>query len=136
MMNNNKEYFLANKKQSSSRKFMKNFKCIFCSASESILLFIRERICFSKDEIEEIKEEISIVNENAEKFEKVEEHVEDFFILSKRLQLENDELKTDNKLIMMKINELYFAEIRNDKLKRRSIFNELGYDINEFNLNK
>ena len=115
---------------------MKNFKCIFCSASESILLFIRERICFSKDEIEEIKEEISIVNENAEKFEKVEEHVEDFFILSKRLQLENDELKTDNKLIMMKINELYFAEIRNDKLKRRSIFNELGYDINEFNLNK
>ena len=135
-MNNKKEYFLTNKKQSNFKRFMKNFKCIFCSASESILLFIREKICFSKDEIEEIKEEISIVNENAEKFEKVEEHVEDFFIMSKRLQLEDDELRTDNKLMMAKINELYYAEIHNDKLKRRSIFNELGFNISEFNLNK
>ena len=134
-MNNKKEYFLSNKKQSNFSIFRKKFKCKFCSASESILLFIREKICFSKEEIKEIKEEINVINENAEKFEKVEEHIEDFFVLSKRLQLENDELKTDNKLMMMKINELYFADIRNDNERKKKIFNELGFNIADFNLN-
>lgn len=135
-MNNKKEYFLANKKQSNLRKIMKKFKCFFCYASESILLFIREKICLSKEEINEIKEEIEVINENAIKFEKVEEHVEDFFITAKKLQLQNKELREDSELMMMKINELYLAEIANDKLKRKYIFRELGFDFSDFNLTK
>ena len=37
---------------------------------------------------------------------------------------------------MMKINELYLAEIANNKLKRKIIFNELGFEISDFNLEK
>ena len=134
-MNNKQEYFLANKKQSNLRRIMKKFKCRFCYASESILLFNRERICLSKEEINEIREEIEITNENAVRYEKVEEHIEDFFITAKRLELENVDLKTDNKFMMMKINELYLAEISNSKLKRKMIFKELGFNITDFNLN-
>lgn len=134
-MNSNQKYFLDNKKQSNLRRIMKKFKCRFCYASESILLFIRERICLSKEEINEIKEEIEITNENAVRYEKVEEHIEDFFITAKRLELENVDLKTDNKFMMMKINELYLAEISNSKLKRKMIFKELGFNITDFNLN-
>ena len=134
-MYNKQEYFLANKKQSNLRRIMKKFKCRFCYSSESIMLLIRERFCLSKEEINEIKEEIEITNENAVRYEKVEEHIEDFFITAKRLELENVDLKTDNKFMMMKINELYLAEISNSKLKRKMIFKELGFNITDFNLN-
>ena len=45
------------------------------------------------------------------------------------------DLKTDNKFMMMKINELYLAEISNSRLKRKMIFKELGFNITDFNLN-
>ena len=135
-MNDKKEHFLANKKQSNLSKILKNFKCKFCYISESILLFIREKFCLSKEEMQDIKNEIEVLNVNANRYEKVEEHVEDFFISAKRLQLENDELRTDNKFMMMKINELYLAEIANNKLKRKIIFNGLGFEISDFNLEK
>ena len=135
-MNDKKEHFLANKKQSNMSKLLKNFKCKFCYFCESILLFIREKFCLSKEEMQDIKNEIEVLNVNANRYEKVEEHVEDFFISAKSLQLENDELRTDNKFMMMKINELYLAEIANNKLKRKIIFNELGFEISDFNLEK
>lgn len=77
-MNNKKEYFLINKRESNLRIIMKKIKYRFCYTSERILFFIRERICFSKEELEQLKDEVETVNVNADKFEKVEEHYRRF----------------------------------------------------------
>ena len=134
-MNDKTKYFLENKRESNLRKIGKKFKCRFCFLSERLLKLIREKFCLTKQEVEQINEEINEINVSAKKYEKVEEHIEDFFITAKRLELENVDLKTDNKFMMMKINELYLAEISNSKLKRKMIFKELGFNITDFNLN-
>lgn len=127
-------YFLHNKNESNLTKILKKFKCIFCFISEKTLKLIRENICLSKREIEVINDEIFEININAKRYEKVEEHIEDFFALAQKLKVENTELKGDNSFIFKKLEELYLAEINDNKLQRKLIYKELGFDVFNFEL--
>lgn len=133
-MNDKTKYFLDNKNETNLRKILKKTKCAFCFISEKLLKLIREKICLSKREIEEINEEILEINISAKKYEKVEEHIEDFFALAQKLKVENAELKKDNSFIFVKLEELYMAEINDNKLQRKLIFKELGFDVFNFEI--
>lgn len=123
-MSDKTKYFLDNKNETNLRKILKKIKCAFCFISEKLLKLIREKICLSKREIEIINEEILEINISAKKYEKVEEHIEDFFALAQKLKVENAELKKDNSFIFIKLEELYMAEINDNKLQRKLIFKE------------
>lgn len=97
---------------------------------------IREKFCLTKQEVEQINEEINEINVSAKKYEKVEEHIEDFFMLAQKLKVENAELKKDNSFIFVKLEELYMAEINDNKLQRKLIYKELGFDVFDFELDK
>ena len=133
-MSDKTKYFLDNKNETNLRKILKKIKCVFCFISEKLLKLIREKICLSKREIEIINEEILEINISAKKYEKVEEHIEDFFALAQKLKVENAELKKDNSFIFIKLEELYMAEINDNKLQRKLIFKELGFDVFNFEL--
>lgn len=133
-MSDKTKYFLDNKNETNLRKILKKIKCAFCFISEKLLKLIREKICLSKREIEIINEEILEINISAKKYEKVEEHIEDFFALAQKLKVENAELKKDNSFIFIKLEELYMAEINDNKLQRKLIFKELGFDVFNFEL--
>lgn len=133
-MSDKTKYFLDNKNETNLRKILKKIKCVFCFISEKLLKLIREKICLSKREIEIINEEILEINISAKKYEKVEEHIEDFFALAQKLKVENAELKKDNSFIFIKLEELYMAEINDNKLQRKLIFKELGFDVFNFEI--
>lgn len=133
-MSDKTKYFLDNKNETNLRIILKKTKCAFCFISEKLLKLIREKICLSKREIEEINEEILEINISAKKYEKVEEHIEDFFALAQKLKVENAELKKDNSFIFIKLEELYMAEINDNKLQRKLIFKELGFDVFNFEI--
>lgn len=133
-MSDKTKYFLDNKNETNLRKILKKIKCAFCFISEKLLKLIREKICLSKREIEIINEEILEINISAKKYEKVEEHIEDFFALAQKLKVENAELKKDNSFIFIKLEELYMAEINDNKLQRKLIFKELGFDVFNFEI--
>lgn len=133
-MSDKTKYFLDNKNETNLRKILKKIKCAFCFISEKLLKLIREKICLSKREIEIINEEILEINIGAKKYEKVEEHIEDFFALAQKLKVENAELKKDNSFIFIKLEELYMAEINDNKLQRKLIFKELGFDVFNFEI--
>ena len=135
-MNDKTKYFLENKRESNLRKISKRFKCRFCFLSERLLKLIREKFCLTKQEVEQINEEINEINVSAKKYEKVEEHIEDFFALAQKLKVENAELKKDNSFIFVKLEELYMAEINDNKLQRKLIYKELGFDVFNFELKK
>ncbi len=135
-MNDKTKYFLENKRESNLRKIGKKFKCRFCFLSERLLKLIREKFCLTKQEVEQINEEINEINVSAKKYEKVEEHIEDFFALAQKLKVENAELKKDNSFIFVKLEELYMAEINDNKLQRKLIYKELGFDVFNFELKK
>ena len=133
-MSDKTKYFLDNKNETNLRKILKKIKCVFCFISEKLLKLIREKICLSKREIEIINEDILEINISAKKYEKVEEHIEDFFALAQKLKVENAELKKDNSFIFIKLEELYMAEINDNKLQRKLIFKELGFDVFNFEI--
>ena len=135
-MNDKTKYFLENKRESNLRKISKRFKCRFCFLSERLLKLIREKFCLTKQEVEQINEEINEINVSAKKYEKVEEHIEDFFMLAQKLKVENKELRNDNSFIFKKLEELYMAEINDNKLQRKLIYKELGFDVFNFELDK
>ena len=135
-MNDKTKYFLENKRESKLRKISKRFKCRFCFLSERLLKLIREKFCLTKQEVEQINEEVNEINISAKKYEKVEEHIEDFFMLAQKLKVENKELRNDNSFIFEKLEELYMAEINDNKLQRKLIYKELGFDVFNFELKK
>lgn len=135
-MNDKTKYFLENKRESNLRKISKRFKCRFCFLSERLLKLIREKFCLTKQEVEQINEEVNEINISAKKYEKVEEHIEDFFMLAQKLKVENKELRNDNSFIFKKLEELYMAEINDNKLQRKLIYKELGFDVFNFELDK
>ncbi len=135
-MNDKTKYFLENKRESNLRKISKRFKCRFCFLSERLLKLIREKFCLTKQEVEQINEEVNEINISAKKYEKVEEHIEDFFMLAQKLKVENKELRNDNSFIFKKLEELYMAEINDNKLQRKLIYKELGFDVFNFELEK
>ena len=135
-MNDKTKYFLENKRESNLRKISKRFKCRFCFLSERLLKLIREKFCLTKQEVEQINEEVNEINISAKKYEKVEEHIEDFFMLAQKLKVENAELRNDNSFIFKKLEELYMAEINDNKLQRKLIYKELGFDVFNFELKK
>lgn len=111
--------------QSKSRKS----KITLCFLLEKIYSFLRFKLCFKKEEAEEIREQVNETLIKAKKFEKVEENIPDFFEAASRLQKENDEVRNDNVVLMQKIKNLYEAEKEENYLKRLQIFEELGFHV-------
>ena len=112
------------------KKFGGESKFTICYYVEKLMVFFREKVCFSKEEIEDINCQVEETKAKAKQFEKVEEKLPDFFAIAQRLQNENDKVRNDNVNLIVKIEELFDAEVRCDFAWRLKVYRELGFDIN------
>ena len=114
------------------KSFCRESKFTICFYVEKILAFFREKVCYSKEEMQDINCQVEETKSKAKKFEVVEEKIPDFFAIAQKLQAENDNVRNDNFYLILKVEELYNAEKKFNIEKRISIYDELGFDISVF----
>lgn len=86
---------------------------------------IRDTICFTKIELEEVEELIKNKNENSEKFEKVKEKIPKFYSMAKKLDEDNKILKEDNVYLWSMLSKIYYADKSENKVEKDLLFREL-----------
>ncbi|AXH16429.1 hypothetical protein CP985_10315 [Malaciobacter mytili LMG 24559] len=124
---------IVSKKSASKCKNIRYSLCIFL---KNIQKFLHEKICFSKEELEEITHAVEQTKFNADKFTKVKEHMPKVYAVAKSLEERNKELLDDNYLLMQSIEALYHAEISNDFYTKNKVFNELGFELKKHKISK
>ena len=86
-------------------------------------------MCFSKEEIKQIYDDVEVMQEQSDKFEIVEETLPPFLKQHAQLKEQFDELYSDNLKMYELLEKLFKAEKENNTMERYRLFKEAGFEV-------
>ena len=109
------------------------FRFKLCNFLNAVIVFLEKRICFKKEELEQINNRVKETIENEKKFKKVEENLPKLKTIVNSVDEENKELKKDLAYTVSVIETLYKYELLDSKKQRMEIYKELGFSSDKIN---
>lgn len=103
-----------------------DFRREMCFRIKNFINKHTKEMCFSKEELNNIKERVETTKNKEKKFNEFSEVAPDILNLIESLKADNLRLKTEKEFCMNGIKELYFADINNDIELKKKLFGKFG----------
>lgn len=109
------------------------FRFKLCNFLNAVIVFLEKRICFKKEELDQINNRVKETIENEKKFKKVEENLPKLKKIVSSVDEENKELKKDLAYTVSALEALYKYELLDSKNERIEIYKKLGLHTEKIN---
>ena len=115
------------------KKFLNNSRHKICIIVKNCVLSFDKSFCFSKEELQEIKERVDSTYSDAEQFTKAKKMLPKIHSLIN----ENKESLEANQAFIgfleSKITDIFYADITGDNEKKFELYNSLGLTVGKLN---
>lgn len=107
------------------RKFVE-FRSEMCFKLRNFLVSITKDMCFSKRELEEIKERVETTKSKEVKFNEFSEIAPEILNLIENLRGDVERLKLEKEFCMSGIQEIYLADVNGNEELKKMLFGKFG----------
>ncbi len=120
-----------------------NIKASFCLHIKSFVYKIERYLCFTKEELESIKDSVKVTKNHAEKYTKIEQEAPMLFNAIEKIENENIFLKNENNVLLKNgvyykemIGKIFIADTMKDEDEKKKLFKKLGFVFEYFEKNE